>query len=535
MKLVEPAPASLAHQTLLRLRKVAQGNGIAPGAIEVVTAEEKVYELTGTLQLKPFCEQAGGGRYPGRPRGAGRQMLGSFGELHAEAQRRQQQFKDSRDWIAEVLTYVKDKMPAQGWGQHDERIGLPEKSVILAATEACPACQGRQTLTCQQCQGQGFVICVQCQGRGQELCYNCSGRGENPLQPGQACVICQGTRHAPCRFCRSTGKLVCPTCQGRRGTPCGACQGSGFITEEIALACGVVAHFNFRGEDLPSGLRRGLDRAGISNLGNGYADIQLIEAKGEDEKNSEKPELKPELHYRALLPYADLKIRIGDNKRVTIVSVFGKRCALMGIPAFLDETLRPWRERLKQAVQGRTKIEDAIEARALREALELVLAGQGKLENLRRLYPVGLSAEAMKEILGNLGRALKRLTLHVRSAAAVLFGLISAGIFAAIFLANLGPRLMQGWPPAAQPIFDLALPVILMSLSWIGLNKSVQFALRRQFPAQKIPLLQNTGKTCTVMLAGIALAYVAILFLMPTKPVWLSYIMRIINPIFPKI
>ncbi len=530
----ESPPRPLTDQALIRLRKLAEDNGLAASQIELKDSDEKIYTLEATLSLTPKCEIQQT-RYPGAVRGKGRKIFSNFAALHAEAQRRREQFNESRDWIDASIKELKEQ-PGQGWGLQGALVTLPEKSSILAATETCSACQGRKLLTCEQCQGQGSVVCTQCQGRGQETCPTCNGHGDNPLMPGTPCITCHGTRQTVCRFCRASGKLPCPTCGGRGGTPCIGCQGAGRITEEAGIACSAETQFKLSGEGLPIGLRRGLERLGVANLVKGYADIEIIEPKpdpdnpgeaaheqapqtGDGEENkTRKPE--PVLHYGAKLPYADIKIRFGEG-RVVLISAFGKRGSLMDVPPFLDESLKPWRERLRAAARGKGPIEDALEARAIREARALELRGKGSIHELRKIYSVGLSSQTAKEILVNLRLALHRTTVHIRGPLAGVCVLLGAIVFAVIFYTPIHANIVQGWAWSAQLLLDVFILFGTMSLAEFALSAFTSLVLRRRFPELKITLRQKTGRIAYALLGGVAFMFAIVLITAPVKSLWL--------------
>ncbi len=179
-------------------------------------------------------------------------------------------------------------------------------------------------------------------------------------------------------------------------------------------------------------MRRGLDRLGIANLTKGHADVTFVESKAapedheatgddheyipgglvgvappitpsgsappampaEDEENTgfgsplsgdTKPS-EPVLHYMARMPFADL--RVDFNGKKIEIGVFGLRNVFIDVPPFLDEPLAPWIEKLEQATKGHGAVYAALEARALREALELHLQGNGNAKEFRRRqYP----------------------------------------------------------------------------------------------------------------------------------------------------
>lgn len=521
----------LTDQALTRLRKLAEGNGLAPEKIELFGTEEKIYTLQGVLTLTPKCDIETG-RYSGPARGGkGRQVFPNFDAMHAEAAKRKQEFESGRSWLETSLKELK-AAPGEGWGLEGARITLPEQTITLTASTGCPACHGQKLITCSQCGGQGSFVCGFCHGSRQEVCYGCGGTGNNPQNPTQPCTICNGRRFTTCRHCQGTGQMTCPTCHGRRGTPCPTCKASGLVSEDIAIHCGVDTRFKMENEGLPSGLRNGLGRLGLANLGKGHADITIL--KPQTENNDDAPtatsletDKKISSHdilYEAKLPYADLRMNFNGHKAV--VSAFGKRGALLGVPPFLDDALKPARTKLALAAVDATSFDEALQTRAVSEALQLELSGKGTIKEFRRFYSVGLSQEAMKEILGNLHLALKKQTLKTRSIIATVWSFISGAVFAGLFITGIEAKMVQGWPPALQMGFDLAALILPMLLSWLALGLATRASLQRRYHSHTIALQQKLGKTGYGMLAAIIILYGLILILAPLKPSWLSIILH---------
>jgi hypothetical protein len=544
-----PTPQPLTDQAIARLRRLANGNGIMPEAITLVETVEKIYTLTGILTLTPRVDKQSS-RYPGGVHGNDRIGFDSFAALQEDASQREKTFKEQPDWIAQSRREL-EAAPGLGWGLHDANITFPEKTVVLAASETCPACRGQKQVTCAQCQGQGTLLCPQCRGQRQEMCYGCGGRGENPAQPGQVCAVCNGSRLAPCRTCRGVGHLVCPTCGGRRGTPCTGCNGTGLVTQEIALSFNAATQFRLTADTIPSGLRRGLDRLGVANLAKGYADIVIIDKPVEDEVQSAHSEAemwqtippdmtgnpphgndaktnktdKPEVQYEATMPYADIRIRIGGG-RVVQVSAFGKRGALLGVPPFLDAALDMARTQLKQAAQGADTLEAALKARAMRDALGLVLTGKGSIKELRRFYAVGLSPAAMQEILQNLQKALGRMTRRVRLIAATAATLLAGGLFGAVFLTGFHSAGLRGATPTVEAVADTSLLGVTMLGGWALLNAATNFVLRRRFSGRTVAVTQANGRIGVGMLAAILTVFIAVMLVAPVRPNWLGLLFR---------
>jgi hypothetical protein len=287
----------------------------------------------------------------------------------------------------------------------------------------------------------------------------------------------------------------------------------GQITTEIAVVCGAETRFKLMPNDAPSGLRRGLDRLGVANLVKGYADIE--EKKPADEE--EQPA--PRILYVAHLPYADL--RIDFNGKKAMVAAFGKVCVLMGVPDFLDGPLQPWREKLRLAAAGQGSVEAAIGARAIRDARDLTLAGTATIKAFRRLYPFGLSGEAMAEILRHMDQALRRQTQKMRGIAAGGIVALAAGLFAGVFLSALHEGVTGNWPWIGQLVFDLGLLGAALTGGWLLLGFVTRTALARAFPGAALAMTPKTGKIGMTMLGGIGLVFIAMLFLAADKPGWI--------------
>ncbi len=515
-------PNTLADRALTRLRQLATGNGLEPAAINVIEKQEQDFVINGIMEISPLCEIETI-TYPGSVRGKDRKSVASYAALQEAVVKHQQTFRENPDWVSDATKEIKTH-DGQGWGLEDAKVTLPLKSAVYAASQNCPSCGGRQLLTCTQCNGQGTVTCTQCQGNGRELCYHCGGRGENPQQPGQPCTTCNGTRYAPCRFCQSRGYLSCPTCKGRKGTTCTTCQGTGKMTQEITVTCGAETHFILKAGDAPSGLRKGFDRIGIANLGKGHADIVASPPSEEElEAAFGKPRI-PILNYAVTIPYAEMRMGFGNKKAV--VSVVGKRAAIIGVPNFLDASLQLWNDKLRQAALGKTPLSEALEVRALKEILSLTVSGKGYVENIRKLYPYGLSIDCIKSILNDMRLALNKVTLKTRALIAVLCTVVCLALFYVVFAFGIETQLTIRQGRLASFIFDLVLLSATLSASWAILNFSTRFVLQRRFPQLKLALQQKIGKTGYSMLGGIILAFVACILLSPIKPLWLISVLH---------
>lgn len=522
----------LTEQALTRLRKLASENGIAPEKIELFGTDEQTYTLRGKLLLTPKCDIQTG-RYPGPPKGGkGRKVFPNFEAMHSEVQRRKSEFESGRSWVDASLKELK-AAPGEGWGLEGAQITLPDQSITLSASTACPTCHGQKLITCAQCGGQGTFVCQYCRGSRQEVCYACSGTGNSPQDSNQRCVVCGGRRSLNCRHCGGTGQMTCPNCQGRRGTPCPGCNGTGLVSEDVTINCTVETHFKLDPEGLPSGLRSGLGRLGTANLAKGHADIkQLVPVKDEKESKNNTPETHDDgerktaahsINFEAIMPYADIRMNLNGHKAVVVA--FGKRGALLNVPNFLDDALKSAREKLAQAAKGAGDIDEILQVAVIKTALQLELSGKGNVTELRRHYSIGLSQEVMREILQNLRLSLKQHTLKTRGIIAGICGVVSGAFFSGLYLTGLRYSLTQGWPPQLQMLADIAILALPIILGWLALNLATRATLQRRFNDHTITLQQTVGKIGYSMFAAIVGLYGVILMLASVKPFWLLQIL----------
>lgn len=496
---------TLTDTALARLRGLLRGNGAPNGYLSLIDSTEKTYTLSGKLTLTPHLSIRSR-TVLGRIKGKGRQILTTFGELDSQIQTLETAFKDNASWLTTALEEL-DKEEGHGWGHTDSTLTWSDKSTILAATENCPTCRGAGQSPCPECKGLGFLNCITCETRGREICILCSGTGRDPHDPQKECPTCHGTRYSLCRFCQGTGKLVCPTCQNKGNIPCPDCKGTGCISRETMVKEAAEMRFTLGATtDLPSGLLRMISRIGDEGLPKGHADIKLIPPSDEEKQQKGSIDIKLE----APIAYADIKVRFG--KRAALVSTFGKKGIMTGVPPFLDEVLKPAREGLARAANGQKSIEDAAKVRALHDALKLVLSGKNNPNHLRRLYPVGLSSQAAAEIMKNMALALKQSTGRTRQVTALASVFASSGLFAAIFLTPTFDTLTGAMSPYARLGVQTGFLLLVVVLAWLAMLQITKGSLRRRFKDAQIALGQSIGKTGYTALAVIILVYLAILY-----------------------
>lgn len=258
---------------------------------------------------------------------------------------------------------------------------------------------------------------------------------------------------------------------------------------------------------LPSGLLRLTQRVGEANLINGHADVAMKLPPKEPD-----PEIdRTSIDLTATLPYADLKMKFG--KKAAIVSVFGKLAKVAGVPPFLDEALAPARAILAKAAKGEADLHKACGLRVMADALNLMLLGKSKVNDLRRLYTLGLSPDVAKEIMFNMDLALKEQTRKIRM---IVAGSVLAActlVFALLFISSLFNQMTAGLNIKVVRLILMFLPALLMGGAWFGLRYAIAETLKARFPKAKISQAQNIGRLGYGLLGGILLIYLIILLI----------------------
>jgi hypothetical protein len=326
------------------------------------------------------------------------------------------------------------------------------------------------------------------------------------------------------------GQAPCPLCLTKRVESCGTCQATGLICEEIEVTYTAETQFRLRSSGLPSAVNRTMDRMGLQNLGKGHADIETYQPSEDEEfelkENRKSEALPPLLHYRAKLPYAEMKLSI--KKKSAVVSVFGKRGLIVSAPHFLDDALELARDNLALAAQGKAELESATQARAIRDAVNLHLSGHGTLKDFRKLYPTGLSHDVAKEIIANSRRALNRATLIMRAVLAIVITLAAAGSMTALVISGLHHSLTAGRDMLSGLLLDIGLLAGLEVAGWAALAFGLRFILMHKFPSakmgQKHALIPKTGKTGTTMQAAVFAVWAAGIYV--AAPLWLMQLIH---------
>jgi hypothetical protein len=224
----------------------------------------------------------------------------------------------------------------------------------------------------------------------------------------------------------------------------------------------------------------------------------------------------------ATLPVIEVKMRIGKNASTFVI--LGKRNALLGVPAFLDRSLKPYRDALAAATASPARLEEAMKARAIRDAVTLAASGQRAALDLRRLYPYGLSGQIAKDIMADAAAALAGLTQGARIMGGALGLLLSAVGTFAFFLTPLRLTPATLLPPGAFLGLEIATPFLCAALAWLLIDAAERWKLGVKLPAAKLPFLQKIGPLGYGLAAAAGALSAALLLVAPKAALFLKWL-----------
>ena len=492
----------LTQMALKRLKNLAKGNNIDPNKIEVIESTEQTYTIPAKLKLTPNIDVKVK-KGIGRPKSKKGKLLPSFKALNQEIESEKKSIQDPSQWLNLALKEL-DSIKGHGWGHEGTTLFWDKQKTLLTAHENCPTCSGSGHSPCPTCQGLGTVHCIYCDGRKQEYCHLCQGRGKDLTNPKNNCSLCHGTRFIPCRYCRSLGRMTCGQCAGKGNLPCPDCRGTGFHAQQAQLKkCANLSFALSETRKIPSGLLRLMQRVGEDNL---YRHAKITMTRSNTEKKKEPTTLLLTAH----VPYADVKMRI--NGKGSMISVFGKNRRITGVPFFLDEAISESRKTLATVAQAKEKLNAALTTRVIQDALTLILQGKQHPNNLRRRYPIGLSANVAKEIMSHMNLSVRNLTRNARLILGSLYTVLANAFFAGIFFTSFFGNFVEGWNPALVYATLITIPFIAIGKCWFLLLYASRRILKSRFKKASIGPTQPVGRVGYIIFATNILLYGAILY-----------------------
>lgn len=511
----------LTQKAVLKLRALAEGNGLEAKDIVLLGTDEAVLNLRGEMLLsldiaRNKASYAGPLQNPHNISSARIQKVQTEAEVDGAAEKMREKMSASSNWAKEAVRYLKEQ-PGEGWGIENADITLDDLSQLVYLQSMCPACAGQGLVNCVTCQGKGTLPCSYCHATGVEPCINCNGSGVNATNPNQYCLYCNGSTTQPCRQCRGTRQMNCSPCRGQARIKCQSCHGDGmFIIEEAHIPTARAVFRIVDTGDLPSGFRRALSRGGPKSLTRGHATIAMLEIEERDKNNVTVP-------YKAALPFAEARLKIAG--KAMRASILGQKGVILDLPPFLDTALEPHVKGLEAAVSSSDSLTKALQWKALKDAFSLVQQGRGDAKSLRSLYPAGLSVDMAARLITLINTLMNEQTKLMRLAAGGAMVLLACGLSFVVMQSGLRAGLAQMAKPIAAFIFD----ILFIALNLFALNFALRFLaakqLQKRLGAAAEPPMQamrglKGGKIGLVASVLIVIIYVGLLFSLNVLPTW---------------
>lgn len=397
-----------ARKALAQIRSAVEGNGIDPAHVLLGTVDGKILEFQGALHFR-LVVKASESHSPSPKMASGEQLqtVRSRGELDTEIRAYTSKTLDDPGIggrLAAAILARADK--GFGLGGSEIPSGLPVRHFVIQ--EPCPTCKGAAKTACPHCHASGRLPCPTCNGTKMAVCYACKGRKTKDTPNGKVpCPICHGHGRITCKPCKATGTIPCGTCQTTGKVVCSTCAGSGHKTHRTTIEIMAVANSDFDTASLPSRAVQIIEKMGGKFMAQGHATLETQPVRPDGEKGAFI------LPCTFSLPYADIGIVFPGQKCRAVV--FGQRARIVDAPPFLDRLLIGPVRKLQSAARGGNAygaLRQAARAKAIRTAI--IAAAQHSeskaVLELRRAYPVGLSAMAAQKIIALINKSLNRVT-----------------------------------------------------------------------------------------------------------------------------
>lgn len=456
-----------ARKALAQIRAAVDGNGIDPAQVLLGTVDGKILEFQGSVHFRMIVKTSESDAPPLKMApGEQLQTVRSRGELDTEIRAyTSKTFDDpgTGSRLAAAILARADK--GFGLGGSEIPSGIPVRHFVIQ--EPCPTCKGSTKTVCAPCHATGRLPCPTCKGTKMAVCYMCKGSKTKDMPNGKVpCHICHGHGRIICKPCKATGTIPCGTCQTTGKIACRSCAGTGHKTHRTSVEIMAAANSDFDTGSLPTRAAQIIEKMGGKFMAQGHATLEAQPVR----PNGEKGAFLIPCAFR--LPYADIGIVLPGQKCRAVV--FGEKARIVDVPPFLDRLLIGPVQKLQSAARSGNAygaLRQSARAKAIRTAI-FVAAQHSESKavlELRRAYPVGLSAMAAQKIIALINKSLNRVTA-VPALVGMGAGLIvAAGLYALAFSegfrAALAPHLNSSMAVASVDFLMFALGGLLTAMA----------------------------------------------------------------------
>ncbi len=416
----------------------------------------------------------------------------------------------------------------------------------FVVTDPCVTCKATGNVKCLPCGGQGREQCPKCNGSGMSHCTHCNGAQmiQGPNGNRIQCPVCHGNGRTSCPSCHQSGMIQCSTCRTKGFTPCPNCQGHAWASTVYTMEIEIRTAFDYPRTKLPEQVVAMIDKHGVKIKNHAQITISQVQDSTVNIEDEEKvkeqatsdlnKDYRIPVLYDVVLPYGHAEYNINDKSYYTFL--FGTQSHLTHVSPFLDDLLKNGIRKLHDAAEQRgdvtENLKQASEYRTLKEGiLYTALHSLGKARNLlKKTNKLGLSDEAIKDIITQTDLALKCITKKPREKGLLFAALGHITILGAYFLSPIRETIMLNIPNTDMHIVFDALTVITSAfLGAIIIQTTAQSAIQR--------LLRNlmpdsTKKTATPKLGNITYWNAGIATIIALMAIELSHQLELTPPLW---
>ncbi len=516
---IDPTYKDRAFETI---KSLVKGNKYNPDEVTLESFEGKILRFS-AYTLSTLVEKRTKAIKPGRlesakkvnnEEGANIEMEKAYRALNGQA--------DLERSVRETIINRKDK----GFGIKINNVftSLPTLKKEFVFFDGCKTCKAQGNVPCMPCNGNGRVTCTRCRGTGRTPCTHCHGAQMVPMA-GNAnkkvqCPVCHGRGFTGCVMCNQTGYIPCKTCASKGITPCPTCHGTAWNSHLFIQEVEAKTNFYYPKDKLPEKVAFSMEERDSSITE--HAIIRIItdntsitswkeaQAKSTDHSNPFNEALKNgiicfPILYDVTLPYGHIEYAINGKNYYTFL--FGQKAVLTHVSPFLDDLVENGIRKLKDAAQLRGSVQENLKAageyRTVKEGIIFTVMSpsikKAKIK-LKSANPLGLSNNAINEIVNNADRALKNITKKPRTIGAIIAGASYIVVFGAYFLTPLRQQLISQIPNDALHILaDISVLGASTYIGTIGIQGGAQAVLKKVMNT----LLPNEIKTAPPKLGKI--------------------------------
>tara|TARA_R110002095_G_scaffold196979_2_gene175923 strand:- start:1147 stop:2874 length:1728 start_codon:yes stop_codon:yes gene_type:complete len=537
------------EEALKQIKSLVTGNKCDPESVTLEEFEGEVLHFQAENMLN-IVKKVSHRNMPGRVEGA-KKVDNELAARDAMS-KAYLTLTDDKDMERKIRDTVLGR-PDQGFAVDNVVMPLPFWKKEFVVIEPCLTCKSSGNVTCLPCSGKGLSLCPRCRGSAHTHCAHCNGAQMVAAQNGQRiqCPICHGRGKVGCNGCNQTGRIQCKTCRSRGTTTCPNCQGNAWSSVIHTLELQVRTAFDYPREKLPEKVVALIEEHGHKIKE--FAEIRIAEDQesvvnredGEKARQHEvadkRKDIRFPLLYEVILPYGHIEYGINGKSYYTFL--FGNKAALAHVSPFLDDLTKNGVRKLQDAAELRGDVYENLkmagEYRSVKEGIIFTasLPLSKARQKLKHANPLGLSDDAIKNIIALSDRALKNITKKPRIMGLGIAAALNAAVFGAYFLTPVRGAIIG--KIANTSLHGVIDGLILFAMMYVGVM-TIQMTADSAVKKTMAMLLPGGIKTAPPKLGlitygnvGVCLAvFAAIVALTPSigasAPSWYTYLLNMI-------